>query len=1349
MPLIGPLNETVLKIEGHPAVALLDTGSQVSCIADSFYNAKLNHIPIKPIETLLHVEGASGTVLPYSGYIECEVVFPCKVLGSQKSLQCLFLIIPDTRYHKRCPVLIGTNIMSVCLSFQEDFIDESQLPTAWKVAFQCVTTSHTDFEGPWELRTMNSVTLLPNSNMVIHCTQNGKCSNSNLILAEGNAVPSLPGGLFVTPTFHISSQVTGDFPIHVVNCSTRTVVVPPRTLLAHAMPVTRVADKEQAPVVPSDEICSLFPLEDLEEEQRLRVQQCLERHKSAFSMGEWDLGHYTDEKHQIRLTSDVPFRERYRRVPPAMVDEVRKHLQGMLDAGIIQESKGPYSSAAVFVRKKDNTLRFCIDFRRLNELTVRDAHYLPRIDETFDRLAGSSWFSTLDLKSGYWQLDLDPKDRKYTAFTAGSLGFYEWVRLPMGLCNSAATFQRVVENVMGSANVESCLLYLDDIIVFSDNFDSHLQRLELVLTKLEEAGLKVKPSKCFLFQRRIKYLGHILSSEGIQTDPSKIEKVLDWPEPATPKQLQRFLGFAGYYRRFVKDYSKIAFPLQKLLNGKNSSKVKSAEKRARSTSDKVPFSWGEEQRNAFQILIQALTSAPVLAFADFQKPFTLQTDASLRGLGAVLSQEQEGRLRPIAYASRGLSPSERNYPAHKLEFLAVKWAVCDKFNEYLYGNTFQVITDNNPLTYVMTSAKLDATSLRWVAELSLYNFTIKYRPARLNQAADALSRMNEWEELDQQSIKTICQSMLVTDYVSCFSLSIESIHPNLEVPQGSTITKDDWMELQQTDPAIGTVMEALRKDGTFNSDLVEARQIWIQRKHLALRNGLLYRTRQVKGKVQHQLVLPAKKRPHALSMLHNQMGHLGRDRTLDLLRTRFYWPGMASDVESWISHCERCVKRKPPTQIANMEHLTSSRPMELLCMDFLCLEPSGGYGNILVVTDNFTKYAMAVATRQQTAKVTAKALWDLFINHYGFPDRLHSDQGANFTSQVIKHLCQSLNIKQTTTTPYHPQGNGQCERMNRTLLDMLGTLAEEKKQRWKDHLQTMVHAYNCTKHETTGYTPYELMFGRTPRLPLDVEFGIEDNPDGQTYHEYVEGLKEKLREAYDLAGAATEKANQRAKLRYDLKSRGATLEVGERVLRRKVNFQEGKHKLANKWEDQVFIVTRKLDHLPVYDVKPEEGRGKTRRLHRNLLLPIGSRLRPPEESEDSDSDTGIIQIDNSISPQGTASAAGPPPIPHEPQRNETEVTPDRTDNATRPSTVSPQATGATAPQPATQGTEAEEESSADHEVEHGKESVPLRRSTRIKRKPIRYQTGDFVTNFTNVASPDKMLLVNRLLDFLK
>ena len=1315
--LIGPLNESVIKLDGIPALSLLDTGSQVSCIAESFYKDKMSHIAIQPLTTLLQVEGVGGNLLPYSGVIEVEMTFPSRVLGEAKTLNGLLLVTPDTSYNARCPILLGTNVITNCLKFHENFLNEPSLPQAWKVAFQCMVSNVKEMSKSVDVKTENSFRIPSNSSCWVQCAIGDHCWDKQcLVMVHAEELTSVPGGILVTPMVHQVGTMEDKLSVLVTNCSDRTITVPAKAALGQAIPVAIASQqtcREQGRVS-MEHLQELFPLKQLSAAERDRVYLCLEKHSNAFSWSDGDLGHCTLEKHKIKLTDETPFRERYRRIPPAMVEEVRSHLKQMLDTGVIQQSKSPFASAAVFVRKHDGSLRFCIDFRKLNERTIRDAHYLPRIDDTFDRLAGSRWFSTLDLKAGYWQLEMDPEHQKYTAFTAGCLGFYEFVRLPMGLSNSAATFQRVMETVMGSSNLQSCLLYLDDIILFSQDFEQHLQRLEEILTKLESAGLKLKPSKCCLFENKIKYLGHILSKDGISTDSDKIQKILDWPVPKTRKQLHRFLGFTGYYRRFVKDYARLAHPLQKMLVGTN--KKKGSKK---GPDQKIPpFIWEQEHQESFERLINALTSAPVLSFADFSKPFVLTTDASSHGLGAVLSQEQDGKLHPLAFASRGLSPSEKNYPAHKLEFLAMKWAICDKFHDYLYAAKFQVVTDNNPLTYVMSSAKLDATGLRWVSELSMYDFSLKYRPGRLNQAADALSRMNDWEVLDSDSVKAVCQGTNVTCYASCLAVSAAAVPDTLGRKIGESMTQEDWLKLQREDQVIKLVSEAIEAQEDLKTDLVEVKKLWKQRRQLELEDGILCRKRQEGNTVQKQIVLPQQSRKEVLTMVHNEMGHLGRDRVLELVRRRFFWVGMKEDVEKWIKDCERCLRRKQPTnQVAEMKHLTSERPMELLCMDFLCLEPSGGYGNILVVTDNFTKYAMAVATRNQTAKTTARSLIELFINHYGIPERLHSDQGANFTSQVIRHMCEMLNISQSRTTPYHPQGNGQCERMNRTLLDMLGTMSEEKKSKWKEHLQSMVHAYNCTRHETTGYSPFELMFGRTPRIPVDVKFGLQEEEEGKAYNEYIDELRSKLTDAYRIAGLKRDKAHGKSKTRYDTKIRGATIQEGDAVLVKKVNFGEGKHKLSDKWEDTVYIVKKKIEGAPVYDVKPEVGKGRVRRLHRNMLLPIGMNESSDEEDE-SEEDLEVPrarQEDRQLEEQG------------EGQEEES----DNLEESNRE----------------------ESEPSSDEELQNEEDRTIPRRSGRTRRPPDRY--GDCVTSFIakaqkpEVDQQEKLMLLTKLLDFLK
>ena len=404
------------------------------------------------------------------------------------------------------------------------------------------------------------------------------------------------------------------------------------------------------------------------------------------------MGCTTLVEHQIPLTDDTPIRQRYRRLPPSQYEQVKAHIQQLLEAGIVQPSSSPYSSPIVIVQKKGGDMRLCVDYRLLNGKTKKDAYPLPRIEESLDALTGAKWFSTLDLASGYNQVPVAEADKAKTAFCT-PFGLFEFNRMPFGLCNSPSTFQRLMERIFGDQSFQSLLLYLDDIIIFSSSFEEHLKRLELVLTRVQNNHLKLKLSKCHFFQTEVKYLGHVVSASGVPTDPDKIKAVAEWKQPTTTKELRSFLGFASYYRRFVEGFAKVAAPLHRLA-----ATVEASQSKARARVNTLGSLWTQECQQSFQTLKDQLISAPVLAYADFTKPFILEIDASHAGLGAVLAQDQDGQRKPIAFASRGLRPTERNmsnYSSRKLELLGLKWAVTSKFREYLLGVKFVVFTDNN------------------------------------------------------------------------------------------------------------------------------------------------------------------------------------------------------------------------------------------------------------------------------------------------------------------------------------------------------------------------------------------------------------------------------------------------------------------------------------------------------------------------------------------------------------------------------------------------------------------------------------------------------------------------------
>ena len=421
-------------------------------------------------------------------------------------------------------------------------------------------------------------------------------------------------------------------------------------------------------------------------------------------------------------------------------------MNDMLQAGAIRPSSSPWCNAVVLIQKKDGGLRFCIDFRKLNTRTKKDSYPLPHIQETLESLEGSHIFSSFDFKSGFWQVEMDEASKQYTAFTVGSLGFFECEHMPFGLCNTPMTFQRLMQNCLGELNLTYCLIYLDDIITFSTDEDDHLRCMRVIFDRFRAEHLKLKPSKCSLFHDEIVFLAHRVMKDGVQPSEEHVKAITNFLEPDSYTSIQQFVGMVGHFRHFIMHFAHLARPLNNHLEG-DTSKLK---------AHKVTLS--QKAKEAFSLLKQALLQAPVLKFADYSKPFVLETDASSDGLGAVLLQEgEDGKLHPIAYGSQSLTKAEKNYHSGKTEFLALKWAIMDHFKEYLIYQPFVVHTDNNPLTYLFTTPNLNACGHQWVASLANFNFTIEYQHGRNNAAADALSWVNE--SLNAQEVKAILDKM--------------------------------------------------------------------------------------------------------------------------------------------------------------------------------------------------------------------------------------------------------------------------------------------------------------------------------------------------------------------------------------------------------------------------------------------------------------------------------------------------------------------------------------------------------------------------------------------------------------
>ena len=630
----------------------------------------------------------------------------------------------------------------------------------------------------------------------------------------------------------------------------------------------------------------------LDGQQATEFKMFLMSHHDVFSLEEGERGETSLTEMTIDTGDSLPQRVPAHRMPLAVRREVAKQLRDMQRAGVIQPSTSPWSCPVVMVKKKDGTQRFCVDYRALNAVTKADTYPLPRIDDLLDQLGDSRYFSTLDLVSGYWQIRLSPNSKEKTAFSVPQ-GLFEFRVMPFGLPNAPAVFQRLMQQVLAGLNPEEgpdfVKVYIDDVLVFSPTLAEHLDHLRRVLVRIREAGLKLKSSKCHFIAKEVEYLGHILTPGGLKPNPTTVSAVKEFPRPTNLKEVRQFLGLSSFYRRFVTNFAAVAQPLRQL------------------TRKGVHFRWSPECQQAFETLKSLLITFPVLAYPKVEEPFILETDASILGLGAILSQRQsDGQVHSVAYASRSLNQAERNYGITELETLAVVWSVTH-FKAYLYGNKVTVYTDHSAVKAVLKAPNPSGKYARWWTRVygsGIHEVDIVYRSGKHSANADALSR-------SPLPVSSVAEASTASSepVVSAVSSERQSIPQALELSAEILCGASSFAEEQLKDAHLCVVIEFLEKQ-VLPEDPTRAKKIALQSPLFTVVDGTLYYIS--KPTLHPRDVIPEHLKRKLLDVTHRgQMGgHFSGQRLYNTLSKHWWWEGMYSDAMRFVQNCPECLIMK-------------------------------------------------------------------------------------------------------------------------------------------------------------------------------------------------------------------------------------------------------------------------------------------------------------------------------------------------------------------------------------------------------------------------------------------------------
>ena len=823
-------------------------------------------------------------------------------------------------------------------------------------------------------------------------------------------------------------------------------------------------------------------------------------------------------KHTIYTENRPPINLRYRPVNPSLEPHLKKQIEEWLRHDVIEPSASPYNFPLVCVTKKNGKFRWCIDYRELNKISKRDTYPIGNIEDNLARLANSKIFSGLDGSGAFHVVPLSEDSKEKTAFST-PFGLYQFKRLPFGLANGPSTYARLIKMVLSQIPTSIAIPYLDDTIIHSPSLEAHFSDLKQVLEAHKQAGLKLQPSKCQLFQKSINYLGHLVSSKGISPLKEHTEIIKTWPIPKNRNEIRSFLGKVGYYRRFIKDFAAIAKPLTDRLSQDG-------------TDDKAVINTTPTIQTSFDKLKSALLNAPILAYPKFEskQPFILDTDWSYENaaIGAVLLQKQDGLERVIAYGAHKLAKSQRNYPPTKGELYAIVYFV-NHYKYYLAHRPFLIRTDHQALKYISKMDPPTGMISRWLALLANYDFTIEHRAGKKHQNADALSRCTHLQDntsTEPQLVDEVISSLQnLPQWTATFlrqqqleDFDIAFLFPLLSNPSQKHVPDDIFRSLSHTGRLYANIFSSLSLD---NHQIV--------RYTLPRSDNPFSTTRKV-------YLMPKNLIHEAIFRTHRQIAHLSALATFNRLRLYAFFPNMFRIIKDTLMTCSPCQTKtvRLPDQHHTLKSKVAGFPFQTLSLDFVGPFPPSTkkYTYLLTIKDTFTKWIEAFPLKKATSQEVIRILDQEIFARFGKCETIHTDQGTQFTSQEMKAFCNIHKIRLTHTPAYNPKSNP-VERVHREIKAALVALSSNKPSTWADFLPSILYALRTMKNRSTTFTPFQLMYGREPIDDLDtIYFHPRDEMESLRLPEYVRKLKERLDQAYCLARSSMKLAVERQRRSY-------------------------------------------------------------------------------------------------------------------------------------------------------------------------------------------------------------------------